>query len=121
MSYHDTKSGSVAATRTADLAERGMRVRTSQGVELGSRLEFEIEVIMPTKVCLGFEVDSLIIDGPSVSHFARLPGVVRRCEPTPDGHFDIGVEFVKTGDPETERVVDLYLEHLRDGVGSHYL
>ena len=109
------------STRTWDVGERGVCVRARKAVELGTRLELEIEVIMPTKVRLGFELDALVIDGPSSSHFARVPGVVRRCESCEDGTFDLGIEFCDDGDPEHLRIIDLYLDHLREGFANQFL
>lgn len=108
-------------TRSSDLCDEGMCLRTRAPIPTGTDLELEVEVIMPTKVCLGFDVDSLIIDGPSVSHFARLKAVVRRCREVEENVWELGVEFLDRDDPETARVIGLYLDHLRDGIDEHYL
>lgn len=107
-------------TRTWDIAERGACVRAKEAVEPGTSLVLELEVVMPTKVRLGFDVDALVIDGPAQSHFARVTGVVRRCEQCADGSYDIGIEFSDDTELEHLHVVGMYLDHLRDGFRSQY-
>lgn len=100
--------------RTFDIAERGVLVNVRAPVEPGTHLNVQIEVDIPMRVRLGFAADSLVIDGPSVSHLACVPGLVRRCTACHDGTWELGIEFADGGDAEDRRIVETYLDHLRD-------
>lgn len=106
--------------RTWNLAERGVCLNVRSEILVGQRIELDMEVIMPTRVRMGYNMDALVIDGPAVSYFARLPGIVRRIVPCPDGSWDLGVEFCAAAEEEHLRIVDLYLDHLRDGFRSQF-
>lgn len=101
-------------SRTVDIAEGGMCLRTRQRLPLGHHLELDVEVVMPMRVHLGFDADALVIDGPPVIHSARLSGVVRRCTTTRGGYHDVGIELDDSCDLEEVRVLQMYCDTLRD-------
>jgi hypothetical protein len=76
---------------------------------------------MPMQVRLGFDLDALVVDGPPVTHFIRVSGIVRRCNHNAMGGWSIGIEFCEEADPDHLQVVDLYLNHLRDGDEGHLI
>jgi hypothetical protein len=112
---HDDGGATTRAERTSDLGFRGVCVAAREPVEVGSSIEVEIEVLMPTRISLGYDINALTIEGPPVSHLARMEGCVRRCEPAPTpGLFHIGIEFLAPRDEDGERIVELYLEQLEE-------
>jgi len=111
---------SIVHARVSNVGDGGVRLRMRRKLELGSLLELDLELFMPMQVRLGFALDALVIDGPPVSHFARVRGVVRRCERRPDSRWDVGVELLPDSDQLSQQVVDLYLDHLRDS-GESFL
>lgn len=105
-----------ARSRVADIAERGISVRARSAIPEGTRVMLELEVIMPTRLHLGFDLSALVIDGPPASFFARVPATVVRSRPLADGSWELGMEFAteECGSDDLQ-IVDLYLDHLREG------
>lgn len=96
-----------------EIAERGLGTTTTRDYPVGAHVRIEIEAIMPTRIYLGFEMDSLMVDGPDVSYFADVYGTVRRCMPLDDGTFDTGIEIRSDSAVEHLQVLDLYIQHLQ--------
>jgi hypothetical protein len=111
----------VVKARVHDIGPTGVLLRTRRAFKLGSQVDVDIEVVMPMQVRLGFDLDALVIDGPPVTHFVRVVGIVRRCTHRADNGWEIGVEFAESVDPQELQVVELYLTHLRDGDEGHLL
>lgn len=110
---HDDGSTLVTSERTADLAYRGVCVAAHHPIDPGTELEIEIEVLMPTRISLGYDINALSVDGPPVSHTAIMRGIVRRCRSAPKrGLWHIGIEFLAPRDREGERIVEIYLDQL---------
>lgn len=105
---------SLVHARAADLGETGIQLHSRRKLPVGAVVDVDVELFMPMQVRLGFDLDALVIDGPPVSHFARLRGVVRRCERRPDRRWTVGVELLPNNDSFSRQVLDTYLEHLRD-------
>jgi hypothetical protein len=99
---------------TTDASERGLCLHTGHRFPIGHELDLDVEVYLPLRVHLGYTVDALVIDGPEVTHSARLRARVQRCESVGDGTWETGVEFLAGNDPSELRVIDLFLEHLRE-------
>ena len=105
--------GSLVHARACDLSDRGLRLTSRRKLPVGALVEVDLEVFMPVQLRLGFDLDSLVVDGPPMSHFARLRGVVRRCERRPDRRWTVGVELASDVDEFSSHVIETYLDHLR--------
>lgn len=122
VNYRTDGTKRVKATRSWDIGERGVCVKGKRPILIGAQVDLEIELIMPTPLRLGYDIDALVIDGPPKSYFARVPGTVRRCDPCPDGAtFDVGIEFCEACDAEQLRIIDMYLDHLREGFRHNWV
>lgn len=110
---HLVLDGTVVHARACDLGERGLKLRSRRKMPVGSVVDVDLELFMPVQVRLGFDLDSLVIDGPPTSHFARLRAVVRRCERRSDRRWIVGLELLPEGDPLSHQVMETYLDHLR--------
>ena len=81
---------------------------------VGSRVVLDLECELPLRVHLGYDADSLVVDGPTHTHLVRIAGTVRRAERLPNRLWDVGVEFC----PDTTRfdelqVMRFYIDHLK--------
>ena len=105
---------SVARARAIDRSDSGARLMLRRRLPVGSRVVLDMECELPLRVHLGYEADSLVIDGPMHTHLVRIAGTVRRAERLPNRLWDVGIEFC----PETTRfdelqVMQFYIDHLR--------
>lgn len=105
--------GTAVHARACDLSDRGLRLTSRRKLAVGSLLEVDLEVCMPVQLRLGYDLDSLVVDGPPASHFAQLRGIVRRCERRHDRRWTVGLEFAPDIDEFSMHVIETYLDHLR--------
>jgi hypothetical protein len=109
----------VSRARAVDLSDTGARLLLRRRMPVGSRVVLDLECDIPLRVHLGYEADSLVVDGPVHTHLVRIAGTVRRAERMPNRLWDIGVEFC----PDTTRfdelqLIQFYVDHLRGERGD---
>lgn len=110
----DLDDRTLSRARAVDLSGNGARLLLRRRVPVGSRVLLDMECELPLRVHLGYDADSLVIDGPMHTHLVRIAGTVRRAERLPNRLWDIGIEFC----PDTTRFDELqlmqfYVDHLR--------
>lgn len=104
----------VSRARAIDLSDSGARLLLRRRLPVGSRVIIDMECELPLRVHLGFDADSLVIDGPMHTHVVRIAGTVRRAERLPNRLWEVGIEFC----PDTSRfdelqIMQFYVDHLR--------
>jgi c-di-GMP-binding flagellar brake protein YcgR len=104
----------VARARAVDLSDAGARLMLRRRLPVGSRVVLDLDCELPLRVHLGYEADSLVVDGPMHTHLVRIAGTVRRAERLPNRLWDVGIEFC----PDTTRfdelqVMQFYIDHLK--------
>lgn len=107
-------TGSLARARAIDLSDSGARLLLRRRLPEGARVVLDLECELPLRVHLGYDADSLVIDGPMHTHLVRIAGTVRRSQRLPNRLWDVGIEFC----PDTSRfdelqVMQFYIDHLR--------
>jgi len=112
----DEATGSSSPTRAKvlDICDHGARLLVRRRMALGQPLEVDLECELPLRVHLGFDADSLVIDGPMHTHLVRVAARVVRVECTPKRSWDIGVEFDANGSFHDLRAIQMYIDHLRE-------
>lgn len=111
----DGADGVPTKARAIDMSERGAKLMLRRRYDLGSRVTVDLECELPLRVHLGYDADSLVIDGPMHTHLVRLEARVVRCQRASDRLWDVGVEFLANTPVHERQVVYSYVEHLRDG------
>jgi len=101
--------------RAADISDSGVRLLLRRRAPVGSRVVLDMECELPLRVHLGYDADSLVVDGPMHTHMVRIAGTVARCERRAPRLWEIGVEFC----PDTTRfdelqVMKFYVDHLHE-------
>lgn len=104
----------ISRARAVDLSDTGARLMLRRRLPVGSRVVLDLECELPLRVHLGYDADSLVVDGPMHTHLVRIAGTVRRAERLPNRLWEVGVEFC----PDTTRfdelqVMQFYIDHLR--------
>lgn len=110
----DLEESTVSRARAIDLSGNGARLTLRRRMPVGARVIVDLECELPLRVHLGYDADSLVVDGPMLTHMVRIAGTVRRADRLPNRLWEIGVEFC----PDTTRFDELqamrfYLDHLR--------
>lgn len=110
----DLEDGSLARARAIDLSDSGARLMLRRRLPVGARVVLDMECELPLRVHLGYDADSLVIDGPMHTHLVRIAGTVRRAQRLPNRLWEVGIEFC----PDTTRfdelqVMQFYVDHLR--------
>lgn len=100
--------------RAVDLCEDGARVLLRRRLVVGAPIEIDLECEMPLHLHLGFDADSLVIDGPMHTHLVRLRAEVVRCERRADRLYETGILFSDDGAWHDLQVVASYIGHLRE-------
>jgi hypothetical protein len=110
----DLAEHTVSRARAIDLSDQGARVLLRRRVPVGARVIIDMECELPLRVHLGYDADSLVIDGPMHTHLVRIAGTVRRAERLPNRLWDIGIEFCdETTRFDELQVMRFYVDHLR--------
>lgn len=117
--HAELEDQSVSRARAIDLSDTGARLLLRRRLPVGARVVLDFECELPLRVHLGYDADSLVIDGPIHTHLVRIAGTVRRAERRPNRLWDVGIEFC----PETTRfdelqVMQFYLDHLKGERGE---
>lgn len=110
----DLEDPAPSRARAIDLSDGGARLLLRRRIPVGTRVILDMECELPLRVHLGYDADSLVVDGPMHTHLVRIAGTVRRGERLPNRLWDIGIQFC----PETTRfdelqVMQFYIDHLR--------
>lgn len=100
--------------RAIDLCEHGARLLVRRRLAEEVPLELDLECELPLRVHLGYDIDSLVIDGPMHTHLVRLRARVVRCTRREDRMYEVGVEFVDDGAWHDLQIVQSYVDHLRE-------
>jgi hypothetical protein len=100
--------------RAVDLCEDGARLLLRRRLAVGVSVEVDLECEMPLHVHLGYDADSLVIDGPMHTHVVRLRAEVVRSERRNDRLYETGVHFTDDAAWHDLQVVASYIAHLRE-------
>lgn len=100
--------------RSIDLCEDGARLLVRRRLSEGMGIEVDMECELPLRVHLGFDIDSLVIDGPMHTHLVRLRAEVVRCTRRDDRMYEVGIRFVEDGAWHDLQVMQSYVDHLRE-------
>lgn len=100
--------------RAVDLCEDGARVLLRRRLAVGSPVEIDLECEMPLHLHLGYDADSLVIDGPMHTHLVRLRAEVMRSERRADRLYETGLQFTDEAAWHDMQVVASYVSHLRE-------
>jgi hypothetical protein len=110
----DLAGNVMSRARAIDLSNSGARVLLRRRMPVGSRVVLDMECELPLRVHLGYEADSLVVDGPMHTHLVRIAGTVRRAERLPNRLWEVGIEFCdETTRFEELQVMRFYVDHLR--------
>lgn len=106
---------SISRAKVVDVSDLGVRLQLRRRLPKGSCVVVDLECELPLRVHLGYDANSLVVDGPMHTHIARIAGTVRRAERLPNRLWEVGVEFC----PDTTRfeelqVIRFYVDHLRE-------
>jgi len=110
----DGSDGVPTRARAVDISEHGAKLLLRRKYDTGSRVSVDLECEMPLRVHLGYDADSLVIDGPMHTHLVRLEARVVRCSRASDRLWDIGLEFASETPVHDQHVIYGFVEHLRD-------
>jgi c-di-GMP-binding flagellar brake protein YcgR len=110
----DGADGVPTRARAVDISEYGAKLMLRRRYETGSRVTVDLECELPLRVHLGYDADSLVIDGPMHTHMVRLEARVVRCIRASDRLWDVGLEFHADTPIHERHVVHGFVEHLRD-------
>lgn len=105
---------SPARARTVDISEHGARLLMRRQLQPGERVEVDLECELPLRVHMGFDADSLVIDGPMHTHLVRIEARVARCMRRNDRMWDVGIEFDSNAPWHDRQMVQTYVDHLRE-------
>ncbi len=89
----DLDDGRVARGRVRDLSDHGACIVMRRHLPVGSLVQVDLECEMPLRVHLGYDMDSLVVDGPMHTHVVRIAGVVSRIVRLPNRHCELGIRF----------------------------
>jgi len=106
---------SPSPARAVDISDTGVRLLLRRRSPVGSRVVLDLECELPLRVHLGYDADSLVVDGPMHTHVVRIAGTVARCVRRDPRLWEIGVEFcADTTRFDELQVMRLYVDHLRE-------
>ena len=105
---------SPVRARALDICDHGVRLMLRKRIDVGQLIELDLECELPLRVHLGYDADSLIIDGPMHTHLVRVEARVVRSERAPNRFWEIGAEFDTRAGYHDLRFVQHYVDHLRD-------
>ena len=111
----DGADGVPTKARAIDMSEHGAKLLLRRRFDTGARVTVDLECELPLRVHLGYDADSLVIDGPMHTHLVRIEARVVRCQRASDRLWDIGVEFHASTPAHERHVIYSFVEHLRDG------
>lgn len=101
--------------RAVDVSEHGVRLLLRKREQVGTRVIIDMECELPLRVHLGYDADSLVVDGPMHTHLVRIAGEVRRCDRVGDRLWEVGVEFCgETTRFDELQLMQFYVDHLRE-------
>ncbi|MCB0878100.1 MAG: PilZ domain-containing protein [Thermoleophilia bacterium] len=111
----DLDGATISRGRVLDLSDTGVRMVLRRRMPVGARVVLDMECELPLRVHLGYDADSLVIDGPMHTHMVRIAGTVTRSQRLPNRMFEVGVEFCEDTTRFDElQVLQFYVDHLRD-------
>ena len=106
--------GAILHARAVNLCDLGMHLQLPRRMPVGTEVLVDLECELPLRVHLGYDADSLVVDGPMHTHIVRVAGVVRRAERRTSHSWDIGIEICPRSTRFDElQVVRSYVDHLR--------
>ncbi|MCW2960164.1 MAG: hypothetical protein JWM25_1462 [Thermoleophilia bacterium] len=85
-----------------------------EGIEVGERIDLDLECEVPLRVHLGFDVDSLVIDGPMHTHLVSVSATAVRTNHLSKRLWAIGLEFDDDTSFEDRQFLQNYVDHLRE-------
>lgn len=104
----------LSRARAVDLSDGGARLLLRRRLPVGVRVVIDVECELPLRVHLGYDADSLVVDGPMHTHMVRVAGEVVRSERMPNRMWDVGIKFCsETTRFDELQVIQFYVEHLR--------
>jgi len=106
---------SPANVRLVNISDNGVRLELRRRIPVGARVVLDLECELPLRVHLGFDADSLVVDGPMHMHLVRVAGSVVRSERQGPRMWHVGIELC----PDSSRFDELqavryYVDHLRE-------
>jgi hypothetical protein len=111
----DLEDGTISRGRVRDLSSKGARLVLRRHVPVAARVVLDMECELPLRVHLGYDADSLVVDGPMHTHVVRIAGTVSRSVRLPNRLCEVGVEFCEdTSRFDELQVLRSYLDHLRE-------
>lgn len=100
--------------RAVDLCEDGARILLRRRLAIGAPIEIDLECELPLHLHLGYDADSLVVDGPMHTHLVRLHATAIRCERRSDKLYETGIRFTDQAAWHDMQVVASYVSHLRE-------
>jgi c-di-GMP-binding flagellar brake protein YcgR len=105
----------ASRARVRDISDVGIRLLLLRRLPVGARVTVDLECELPLRVHLGFDVHSLVVNGPMHTHLVRIAGTVTRIERLPNRLFEVGIELCEDTTRFDElQVMKYYVDHLRE-------
>lgn len=109
------QDASPIKAKAVDISDGGVSLLARRNLPLGSRVLLDMECELPLRVHLGFDADSLVIDGPMHTHLVRVAGVVVRAQRAPGRRWQLGIQLCEENSRFDElQSVKYYVDHLRE-------
>lgn len=111
----DDVSSHTASVDVLDISHSGLRIKTEREHFIGSKVLVDLECEVPLQVHLGFDVDSLVVNGPMYRQLVQVAGYVTHAEADLASNWNLGISFCEQeSDPLELEQIYTYIDYLLD-------